>query len=75
MMFCPTKAWCERASRGLMKHFDVIEQRSPGLLRIDKNATEQVQLSLVEHGVKETSDIYQFCGQGKWSIRLPLNLF
>ena len=75
MMFCPTKVWCENVTKKMREQFNQIEQKSPGLLKIDKKATEQVQLNLAEHGIKETSDIYKYCGLGKRQIRFNFSIY
>ena len=64
MIFCPTKRWCENMSSSMSDYFAEIERISPGLLQIDYAKTEQVQLNLVEHGVKESSVIYKLCKFG-----------
>ena len=71
MIFCPTKRWCENMSNSMSDYFTEIERISPGLLQIDYAKTEQVQLNLVEHGVKESSVIYKLC---KFGMTLNLGL-
>ena len=52
-------------SRSMLDYFTEIDRISPGLLQIDYTKTEQVQLNLVEHGVKESSSIYNLCKFGR----------